>query len=149
MRPERVQSLTLIEPPAFNLVGGNTAADTLVAGLEKHWKESNREPREFLGGFWSTVAGQPIEPPDPLPLDLQRGAELLLVQRFPWQGEHPLVALREAGFPVLVIFSGDHHPAFHAVCAHLVTELRAEHQVIGIGQKAKRIRFDWDMNRFS
>ena len=66
--PDRVASLTVIEPPAFGLARGVAAADDLMRRLEEHWHSGIREPREFLIGFGHLVAGREIElPPDPLP----------------------------------------------------------------------------------
>jgi pimeloyl-ACP methyl ester carboxylesterase len=47
------------------------------------------------------------------------------VRRRPWEGELPVDQLAAASFPKLVI-SGDHSPAFEAVCDALAARLRAQ-----------------------
>lgn len=47
------------------------------------------------------------------------------VRRPPWEGELPVEQLAEAPFPKLVI-SGDHSPAFEAVCDALAARLQAQ-----------------------
>lgn len=136
-RPDAVRSLTVIEPPAFAVARGHPAADAFVELAERHWRESPREPRAFLAGFLAAV-GSSVPLPDPLPPALLRGAEMLIVERGSQEAEIPLAALREAGFPTLVV-SGGHDPAFDAVCDVLERELRAERAVLpGAGHAAQR-----------
>ena len=86
------------------------------------------EPRVFLGEFLRAV-GSTVPMPDELPPSLQRGAELLLVERLSHEARIPLEALRRGGFPVLVV-SGAHSPVFDAVCDVLERELAAERAVL-------------------
>ncbi len=76
--------------------------------------------------------------PEELPPPLQRGAELLLVERLSHEARVPLAALRGAGFPILVV-SGAHSPVFDAVCDVLERELAAERAVLpGAGHAPQR-----------
>ena len=113
-RPEAVWSLTVVEPPAFGVARGNPDVDELVERLQEHWRSGPRDAEAFLRGFLRLV-GSATDPPSPLPPPLQRGAEMLLIERAPWEAEIPLDQLVGANFPKLVV-SGAHHPAFDAVC---------------------------------
>jgi pimeloyl-ACP methyl ester carboxylesterase len=136
-RPEAVWSLTVIEPPAFGVAAGHPAVDELVSRLREHWAAGPRDPDAFLRGFLETV-GAAIDPPSPLPPELERGARLLLVERGPWEAEIPLGELARAPFPKLV-FSGGHDAGFDAVCDVLERELGAERAVVtGAGHSVQR-----------
>lgn len=132
--PERVASLTVIEPPAFGLVRGEPAAEELINALEPLKRES--EPREYLAGFMRAL-GAPGEVPDPLPAADEAIVRATMVERWPWDGVIPLETIRAAGVPVLVV-SGAHSAAFDAVCDVLVRELDAERAVLpGAGHFAQ------------
>jgi pimeloyl-ACP methyl ester carboxylesterase len=136
-RPEAVWSLTVIEPPAFGVARGNADADEFVDRGQEHWRSGPRDPEAFLRGFLDLV-GSKLDPPSPLPPSLQRGAEMLLVERGPWEAEIPLDDLARASFPKLVV-SGAHHPGFDAVCDVLEWRLAAERAVIpGAGHSVPR-----------
>jgi pimeloyl-ACP methyl ester carboxylesterase len=136
-RPEAVWSLTVVEPPAFGVARGNPEVDELVERLREHWRSGPRDAEAFLRGFLRLV-GSATDPPSPLPPRLQRGAEMLLVERGPWEAEIPLDELAGASFPKLVV-SGAHDPAFDAVCHVLEQRLSAERAVIpGAGHSVQR-----------
>ena len=132
LRPHAVRSLAVIEPPAFGLAKGNTAADTMTATQAA--LRRNVAPRVFLESFLRVVNGGPGAPPlapipDPLPPALEQGARAAMAQRNVWEAEIPLDALRRTSFPKLIV-SGGHHPAFEAVCDVLYRELKAERATI-------------------
>jgi pimeloyl-ACP methyl ester carboxylesterase len=132
-----VRSLTVIEPPALDVARGDPAVDAMVARVVELWDGEPPEARPFLEEFLRTV-GSSVPMPDELPPSLQRGAELLLVERRSDEARIPLAALRRAGFPVLVV-SGAHSPAFDAVCDVLERELAAERAILpGAGHAAQR-----------
>jgi pimeloyl-ACP methyl ester carboxylesterase len=136
-RPEVVRSLTVIEPPAFALAAGDPDVDALVASMREHWDRGPREPAAFLRGFLELV-GSNLTLPDPLPPGLQRGAEILLDHRPPWEAEIPLDDLAAAPFPKLVV-SGGHQAASDTVCDVLEERLGAERAVIrGAGHGVQR-----------
>jgi len=136
-RPEAVWSLTVVEPPAFGVARGNPHVGDLVERLQEHWRSGPRDPETFLRGFLRLV-GSAMDPPSPLPPPLQRGAEMLLVERGPWEAQIPLAELAGARFPKLVL-SGAHNPAFDAVCDVLEQRLSAERAVIaGAGHSVQR-----------
>ncbi len=134
---ERVASLTVIEPPATRVARGDAAVDAFEKGAIEWWENGPRDdPEAFLAGFLETVGSDPV--PSPLSLELEQGAYGLVAQRGPWEAEIPLPELAAAPFPKLVV-SGDHHPAFEAICDVLERELGAERLVFpGYGHSPHR-----------
>ena len=137
-RPEAIRSLTVIEPPAFDVARGDPAVDAFVAGGERWWREGpTGDPEAFLRGFLGFV-GSSAALPSPLPPELEQGARTLIAERLPWEARIPLDELATAPFPTLVV-SGDHHPAFDAVCDVLEQRLGAERLVLrGAGHAVQR-----------
>ncbi|MEI7760555.1 MAG: alpha/beta fold hydrolase [Thermoleophilia bacterium] len=136
--PERVRSLTVIEPPATAVAQGNPAADAFARESIEWWQTGpTHDPEAFLRGFLVSV-GSDYVPPSPLPARLEQGARALIAERGPWEADIPLDALAAAPFPTLVV-SGGHHPAFDAICDVLVSHLGAEHLVLpGYGHTAQQ-----------
>lgn len=136
-RPDAVRSLTVVEPPAFAVAAESPAVRALVASFLEHWERAPRDPDAFLRGFAERV-GMAGTLPSPLPPSLEQGARLLMDERGPWEAVIPLERLAAAPFPKLVV-SGDHHPAFEAVCDALERGLGAERAVIpGAGHSVQR-----------
>jgi pimeloyl-ACP methyl ester carboxylesterase len=126
-------SLTVLEPPAFGLAAGSPAADAFSARLRRLWDQGPREPRAFLAAFYAEVAGRPVNLPDPLPPEQFQGAQVLMIERGPWEARPPLDDLRAAPFPKLVV-SGGWSDAFDAVCDVLEQRLEADRAVLpGMG----------------
>jgi pimeloyl-ACP methyl ester carboxylesterase len=132
-RPDAVLSLTLSEPPAFQVVPESTEAQEMSAALEKHFGRTDGD-EEWLRGFIRIVSGPDATLPDELPPPLLAGTRAVRgIRRLPWRVELPLEEVAAAPFPKLVI-SGDHSPAFEAVCDALAERLGARRaQVIGAG----------------
>lgn len=127
--PESVQTLAVIEPPAFGIAAGDAAVDALVSDLKQHWQHGPKDnPPRFLDRFLQLV-GSATELPDPLPPPLVRGAAMLVIERGPWKADIPLEQLAAATFPKLVI-SGGHNAAFDASCDVLERSLGAERAVL-------------------
>ena len=124
-------SLTVIEPPAFGVARGDPSVE--------RWLEVARElPRDsvraHLEAFLPHV-GAAFPLPDPLPPDLQQGAESFFGERRPDEATIPLEPLP---YPVLVV-TGDHEPAFEAVADVLCARLGAERLVLpGAGHAVQR-----------
>jgi pimeloyl-ACP methyl ester carboxylesterase len=136
-RPERLRSLTVIEPPALAIARGNPAADAFAAGAERLWEDGSREPEAFLRGFLTAV-NAPI-PAGELSPALLQGARTLMVERYPWLAEIPLDELAATPFPKLVV-SGGHSEAFDAVCDVLEQRLSAQRAVLpGAGHSVQRL----------
>ena len=94
--------------------------------------------RAHLEAFLPHV-GAPFPLPDPLPPDLQQGAEAFYSERRPDEAEIPLEPLP---YPVLVV-TGDHEPAFEAVADVLCARLGAERLVLrgaGTPCSARRVQ---------
>jgi pimeloyl-ACP methyl ester carboxylesterase len=132
MRPEAVLSLTLCEPPAFQLAPGSAAARQHAHDAQEHMGRTG-DDAEWLRGFLAIV-GRSLAIPDQLPPPLAQGVQAVrAVRRRPWEVELPVEQLAAASFPKLVI-SGDHSPAFEAVCDALGTRLQAQRaHVTGAG----------------
>ena len=137
-RPEAIASLTLIEPPATRVAVGIPVVDDFAeAGRLLYASGSADDPEIFLRRFLNAV-GSELEPPRPLPPELEQGARALAVERGPWEAEITLDALGAGTFPKLVV-SGAHHPAFDAICDVLERELDAERLVLpGFGHAVQR-----------
>jgi pimeloyl-ACP methyl ester carboxylesterase len=137
-KPAAVRSLTVIEPPATRVAAGNPAVDAFAAAGEALYAAGGRDdPETFLRKFLSAV-GSALDPPSPLPPELQQGARALQVERGPWGAEIPLDALAAAPFPKLVL-SGNHNPAFDGICDVLEERLPAERVVLeGFGHTVQR-----------
>jgi pimeloyl-ACP methyl ester carboxylesterase len=128
-RPERVGSLTVIEPPATKVAAGHPDVDAFAAGGEALYADAaSHSPEEFLRRFLAAV-GSPFDPPSPLSPELEQGAQALAVERGPWEADIPLAGLAATTFPKLVV-SGGHDPAFDAICDVLELELAAERVVL-------------------
>jgi len=136
--PERVRSLTVIEPPCTAVAAGNPDVDTFTREGIEWWRDGpTDDPEAFLRGFLEYV-GSDYVPPAPIPEQLLQGARTLIVERGPWEAEIPLDALAAAPFPKLVV-SGAHHAGFDAVCDVLEERLPAERLVLpGYGHTAQR-----------
>jgi pimeloyl-ACP methyl ester carboxylesterase len=135
--PDRVRSLTVIEPPAFGVARGAPAADEFMARIEEHWTNGPSDPAEFLRGFLGLV-GSSI-PPGNFSPELLQGARTLMVERSPAEAVIPFDELAHAPFPKLVV-SGGHSPAFDAVCDVLEERLGAERAVLpGAGHSVQRL----------
>jgi pimeloyl-ACP methyl ester carboxylesterase len=136
LRPDRVRSLVVAEPPAFGVARGHPAVEDFVGRSTEHFRAGPGDPEAFLRGFLGLVgASLPAARPSAAVL---QGARTLMLERPPWEAEIPLAALRAAPFPKLVL-SGAHHPAFEAVCDVLERELGAERAVVpGAGHSLPR-----------
>lgn len=128
-----LRSLTVVEPPAFGIASDRPEAAEFIARLKPLWSEGPREPRAFLAAFYAEVAGRTVELPDPLPPELYQGAQILMIERGPWEAQPPLDEIHDAPFPKLVI-SGGWSPPFDAVCDVLEQRLGAQRAALpGMG----------------
>jgi pimeloyl-ACP methyl ester carboxylesterase len=128
-----LRSLTVVEPPAFGIAADRPAAADFIARLKPLWDDGPREPRAFLAAFYAEVAGRTVELPDPLPPEQYQGAQILMIERGPWEARPPMDELRAGPYSKLVV-SGGWSPAFDAVCDVLVEQLGAERAVLpGMG----------------
>jgi pimeloyl-ACP methyl ester carboxylesterase len=123
-RPDQVRSLTLIEPPLYYLVPGDSEVEHLERiGNEVLTHGLNTEPavlREFL-----RIAGAPDVGDGPLPDQVAHGVRRAHGGRLPGEARPAFDVLRERRVPSLVA-SGDHSPALERICDALASELNAE-----------------------
>jgi pimeloyl-ACP methyl ester carboxylesterase len=128
-RPEAVHSLTVSEPGVLPSAAGVPAVDEMIANGKLLYSDPGAIPTETFLRLFRTGAGSSNQTPEELPDYLARGAELAKRERPPWEAEIPLERLAAAPFPKLVV-SGDHSPAFEAVCDHLAAALGGERATI-------------------
>jgi pimeloyl-ACP methyl ester carboxylesterase len=128
LRPGAVLSLTVSEPGTLQLAGTPEAAEMIANGERLYAAAGSISSVDFVRWF-RFGANSARDTPDELPESLQRGAELAMRERPPWEGELPLDRLAAAGFPTLVV-SGGHSPVFEAVCDRLGEVLDAERATI-------------------
>ena len=77
-RPERLRSLTVIEPPATSVAAGNPTVDAFAAeGAALYASGAASDPEAFLRRFLGAV-GSRFDAPSPLPLDFAQGAQALV-----------------------------------------------------------------------
>jgi pimeloyl-ACP methyl ester carboxylesterase len=128
-RPEAVRSLTISEPGCLRVAAGTPVVDEMIRNGELLFRDPDAVPSEVFLRYFRSGAGSARSTPEQLPEELARGVELLKRERPSWEAEIPLQRLAEAGFPSLVV-SGDHSPAFEAVCDAVAEGLGAERAVI-------------------
>jgi pimeloyl-ACP methyl ester carboxylesterase len=87
--PDRLRSLTVIEPPATGVAAGHPAVDRFASDGAEWWHDGPRhDPEAFLRGFLGYV-GSTYEPPSPLTPELEQGARTLIGERGPGRrGSH-------------------------------------------------------------
>jgi pimeloyl-ACP methyl ester carboxylesterase len=128
-RPEAVRSLTVSEPGCLRVAAGTPVVDEMIANGERLFAHAEQIPDEDFLKLFRGGAGSAYDTPDDLPKELLHGVRLLKRERPSWEAEIPLEALAAAPFPMLVL-SGDHSPAFEAVCDSLAEGVGAEREVI-------------------
>jgi pimeloyl-ACP methyl ester carboxylesterase len=131
-RPDSVRSLTVIEPPAMNLMRGDPDIEKSIADHIQLVASHRDDPQAFLTAFTSTLGGDPASVPNPLPDPLRQHVELLIHERPPWDAAIPVEALSKAPFPKLVM-SGGHSQMQERMCDTLAQ---------AIGPSAKRAVID-------
>jgi len=112
-RPERVRSLSLLEPAIFEPADDPEVARFRSIGdavLAHGLQTDPATLREFL-----TIAGAPISGDGPLPEEVQRGVLRAQGSRPPGEARLPLDVLAGAGIPTLVA-SGNHVPVIERMC---------------------------------
>ena len=135
--PQRLRSLTVIEPPAFGAARGIPAADEFMARVEDHWTNGPCDPGEFLRGFLALVGSS--APSGAFTPEFLQGARTLMIERPPSEAVIPFDELSSAPFPKLVV-SGGHGAAFEALCDVLEQRLGAERAVLpGAGHSVQRL----------
>jgi pimeloyl-ACP methyl ester carboxylesterase len=145
-RPERVRSLTLIEPPAFGVVRGHPAVEDVIANVAEAVRTA-ADPAEYRLRFLQSF-GFPTERVvlDGVALEAARAS---WHERPPQDADIPLDRLARAGVRVLLVH-GDWCPApqtaralagtaFRAVCDVLHERLDAERAVLPAAHNPQRL----------
>jgi pimeloyl-ACP methyl ester carboxylesterase len=132
-----LRSLTVIEPPAFGVACDDPQVAAFTDRQKTYWADGPSDPRAFLSGFYA-LAGRQVDLPDPLPPELEQGAQALMVQRGPWEAQPPLSTLATSPYPKLVV-SGGWSPIFETVCDFVEERLGAERRVYhGAGHNVQK-----------
>ena len=98
LRPEAVLSLTLCEPPAFQLAPGSAQAQQMARDLDEHLRKTG-DDAPWLRGFLAIV-GRDVVIPDQPPPPLAQGVRAIrAVRRRPWEGNFRSAGSRQHRFP--------------------------------------------------
>jgi pimeloyl-ACP methyl ester carboxylesterase len=116
-----VRSLTVIEPPAFDVARGDPDVEAFISDM--HRILERKDDLDALIAAFGTLVHSDV--PSPLPPPIQQGARMLANSRGPWEAKIPLDRLAEAPFPKLVV-KGEGHPGLLKVCDVLEETLGAE-----------------------
>lgn len=128
-------SLTVVEPPAFDVARGHPAVEEFLAHFEAG---APQDPRAYLE-FFLPLVGSSLNLRDSLPPAIEAGARAAIAERSPHEAVIPLDELASAPFPKLVV-SGGHNAAFDAVCDVLQDRLGAQRAVLpGAGHSIPRL----------
>jgi pimeloyl-ACP methyl ester carboxylesterase len=127
-KPDKVRSLTVIEPPATSVTHGDAVVDEWAAETRAVFADPGDDLPALLGRFFD-LAGVQAPMPEPLPEPLERGTRALAGARPPTEAELPLAALAASGLPCLVI-SGGHHQGYEAVCDVIAAKTNAQRAII-------------------
>jgi pimeloyl-ACP methyl ester carboxylesterase len=126
--PQKVLSLTVVEPPAFAVARGDRLVEERIRGLELAYDEVDRSaPEVFLRRFMAAL-GQELPDPLNLPPGDLKGIEAMQAEPAPWRIEIPLAQVEAAKFPRLVV-SGNWDAAFEVVADVLTHRLSAQRVV--------------------
>ena len=129
--PERVRSLTLIEPPAYHLAA---EAAELRARYAAHFAEQPDDWVAWLREFFA-IARSPA-PSDRILSSLEGNAKVWKAFRtLPWEAELPLEAVTASPARKLVV-SGGYLDPFEAVCDALAVAVRCRAR----GDRGRRAR---------
>lgn len=136
--PEAVRSLVLAEPPVFSAASEHPDVAHLRDLLARVLAHQGSD-REFIDEFLRAV-GTPVEELPPELVEALTGmAPTVRHGRPPWDVRVPADRLAEASFPILVV-SGNHHPAFTAMCEALTRALGAQHRTVeGAGHEIQMV----------
>lgn len=137
-RPEAVRSLVLAEPPVFSAATEHPDVALLRERMKKVFARPGSD-REFVDTFLRAV-GTPVEDlPQELVADMVAMAPAVRSGRPVWDVRVPADRLAGASFPILVL-SGNHHPAFTAMCDALARDLGAQHRTVeGAGHEVQMV----------
>lgn len=148
LAPEKVLSLTVIEPPAMPNGAGRAAADELSAAMRDHFDKADPEDLEAFAAGFLAVLNVKLDLPSPLPPPFAEAIGNLTTER-PWLTGVPVDALAATAFPKLIVTGGG-TPGFEDVADALAEHLDAKrvlfegspHAVQKIGERFNRELID-------
>ncbi len=115
-RPGLVRSLTLVEPPAFQLVPDDADALATVARVSAAIDTVHDSPDDYFAAFMSSMFGETFRIPlDVIPVDRKAAS---MREQVAWDLPLDLSAIAGARIPSLVV-CGDWDAGFVAVARHL------------------------------
>jgi pimeloyl-ACP methyl ester carboxylesterase len=127
-RPHTIQSLTLIEPPAFCFAPDNPAVTQMARANRELFETPPSDPADFLQTFFNLV-GIRIQVPKPLPAPLLGIAKDLTDIRGPDEAEIAAADLTAGGYPICVLTSGN-IAGFEGIAEAIAKTTGAEHIVV-------------------
>lgn len=138
LAPERVLSLTLIEPPAFLNAGDVPAVAETAAAMRRHWEVADQaDVGAFIQGFLRALGIQ-MAVPSPLPPHVLTAARNLMTE-VPWQMSIPTAEIDRAPYRKAVV-SGTSCAALEAICDRLGEQTHAVRRVFpNAGHAVQRI----------
>jgi pimeloyl-ACP methyl ester carboxylesterase len=106
-RPDAVRSLTLVEPPVFDLAGGDPDAEGVMERVAPVYRDgaAGVVPSDVSLARFSDALGFPSEASS-LPPDVAQDVTATLREPLPWAIPVPLDRVRSAGTRVLVVSGG-------------------------------------------
>jgi pimeloyl-ACP methyl ester carboxylesterase len=136
-QPDKILSLTVIEPPAFGLVRGQEPVEQAIEHLKAAYAIS--DPLDFFFAFTGHPEGQPRPETNFSEADIA-GIRTAMHQRPAWEAEIKLGPLAAAPFPKLVVSGGRQNTpeekrrlpttlAMLAVCDLLTGQLGAQRAI--------------------
>jgi pimeloyl-ACP methyl ester carboxylesterase len=136
--PERVLSLTLIEPPAFLNASEVPAVAETAAALKRHWEVADKgDVGVFIQGFLKALGIQ-MPVPSPLTPHVLTAARNLMTE-VPWQMSIPTAEIDRAPYRKAVV-SGTSCAALEAICERLGEQTHATRRVFpNVGHAVQRI----------
>ncbi len=138
LAPDRVRSLTLIEPPAFLNASDVPAVAETAAAMKRHWEVADKKDAGiFIQGFLKALGIQ-MPVPSPLPPHVLTATRNLMTE-VPWQMSIPTGEIDQAPYPKAVV-SGTSCTALEAICARLGEQTHAVRRVFpNAGHAVQRI----------
>lgn len=137
LQPEKIRSLTVIEPPAFGLVRDRPEVEQAI--LELQAAAAVSDPIDYFHAFTGKPPGE-AQPRKDFSEEEIAAMRTAMHERPPWEAELKLEALAKAKFPKLVVSGGRQHQpeakrrapralALLAVCDVLAEKLEAQRAI--------------------
>jgi len=121
-QPRLVRSLTLLEPPAFQLLPDDPDVASTLAKVASAIGTVYDNPTDYFAAFMSSAFGETFRVPlDLIPIERKVAA---MREQVAWDVDLDLCPIADAQIPTLVI-CGDWDPGFIAPSRHLARELSA------------------------